>query len=110
MPEHVKINAASNSLNFSDSWNNYLIICIVLERDGFDVPSPVFMCYVAETSDLQIVGYALFYYTYSTWLGKSVFLEDLYVQPAHRKNGIGKKLFLTAAKVISQILYIMKYK
>ncbi|GLV35772.1 uncharacterized protein CBL_01076 [Carabus blaptoides fortunei] len=80
MPKHVKINAT------------------ILERDGFDVPSPVFMCYVAESSHLEIVGYALFYYTYSTWLGKSVFLEDLYVQPTYRRRGIGKELFLTAAK------------
>lgn len=68
------------------------------------------MCYVAQTSDSQIVGYALFYYTYSTWLGKSVFLEDLYVQPVYRNGGIGKKLFLTAAKVTSHILCIMKDK
>uniref|UniRef100_A0A8C8E4C9 Spermidine/spermine N1-acetyltransferase family member 2b n=1 Tax=Oryzias sinensis TaxID=183150 RepID=A0A8C8E4C9_9TELE len=37
-----------------------------------------------------VVGYALYFYTYSTWKGRSIFLEDLYVMPEFRGNGIGK--------------------
>jgi GNAT superfamily N-acetyltransferase len=39
------------------------------------------------------VGYAFYYYRYSTFLGKpSLYLEDLFVQPEHRGRGCGKKL------------------
>lgn len=31
-----------------------------------------------------VVGYALYFYTYSTWKGRSVFVEDLYVMPEFR--------------------------
>lgn len=56
----------------------------ILQDDGFNTDNPAYTCIVAELSDGHIVGYALYYYTYSTWVGKSVFLEDLYVQPAYR--------------------------
>uniref|UniRef100_A0A0E9VUX4 N-acetyltransferase domain-containing protein n=1 Tax=Anguilla anguilla TaxID=7936 RepID=A0A0E9VUX4_ANGAN len=36
------------------------------------------------------VGYALYFYTYSTWKGRSVYLEDIYVMPEFRGKGIGK--------------------
>lgn len=70
-----------------------------LERDGFDTDNPAFTCLVAELSDGHIIGYALYYTSYSTWLGKSILLEDLYVQQAYRKNGIGKQLFMAVAKI-----------
>nr|CAI5849096.1 unnamed protein product [Callosobruchus analis] len=71
----------------------------ILQRDGFDSDSPAFTCIVAEISDGHIVGYALYYYSYSTWVGKSILLEDLYVQPAYRCNGIGTQLFMAVAKI-----------
>lgn len=70
-----------------------------MEKDGFDTNSPAFTCLVAELSDGHIMGYALYYTCYSTWLGRSIFLEDLYVQPAYRKNGIGRQLLLAVAKI-----------
>ncbi|XP_066143961.1 thialysine N-epsilon-acetyltransferase [Euwallacea fornicatus] len=72
---------------------------VTLEKDGFESENPAFTCLVAELSDGYIVGYALYYTSYSTWLGRSIFLEDLYVQPAYRKNGIGTQLFLAVAKI-----------
>lgn len=71
----------------------------VLIADGFDSESPAFTCLVAEVSDGHIMAYALYYTAYSTWLGKSIFLEDLYVQPAYRKIGVGKQLFMAVAKI-----------
>lgn len=71
--------------------------------DGFDTQNPAFSCLIAELSNGSIVGYALYYSSYSTWLGKSTFLEDLFVQPAHREKGIGKSLFLTVAKIAYQL-------
>ena len=40
----------------------------------------------------KIVGMSLYYYTYSTWVGKSLYLEDLYVLPEYRGKGIGSAL------------------
>ncbi|MEN9442253.1 MAG: hypothetical protein RLZ33_2330 [Bacteroidota bacterium] len=47
---------------------------------------------VAE-KDKQIVGFALYYMNYSTWKGKCLYLEDFYVLPELRGEGIGSLLF-----------------
>lgn len=47
---------------------------------------------VAEENN-QIVGFALWYTSYSTWKGKCLYLEDFYVLPEFRKTGIGNQLF-----------------
>lgn len=41
----------------------------------------------------EIVGFALYYFAYSTWKGQCLYLEDLFVQPTLRQHGIGKQLF-----------------
>lgn len=48
---------------------------------------------VYEIPENGVVGFALYYFGYSTWKGKTVYLEDLYVQPEFRKAGIGAILF-----------------
>ena len=48
----------------------------------------------------QAVGFAVYFYNYSTWLGKKgLYLEDLYVSPKYRQSGIGKKLFKYIANI-----------
>ncbi|XP_037543458.1 diamine acetyltransferase 2b [Nematolebias whitei] len=76
-----------------------------LERDGF-CQNSFFECLIAEVPEEQkskegftVVGYALYFYTYSTWKGRSVYLEDLYVTPEFRGNGIGKGLLCKVAEV-----------
>jgi GNAT superfamily N-acetyltransferase len=64
----------------------------ILLRDGFGA-HPLFHCFVAETADGRIPGMALYYIKYSTWKGPCVFLEDIVVSQAERRNGIGKLLF-----------------
>jgi GNAT superfamily N-acetyltransferase len=59
--------------------------------DGFG-PNPVFGFYVAEV-DQRIVGLSLYYYRYSTWKGKRLYLEDIIVTQSERGKGIGKMLF-----------------
>lgn len=54
-------------------------------------PNKLFDFFVAEL-DNNIVGLALFFEHYSTWTGRCIHLEDLYVQPQHRRLGIGKQL------------------
>ncbi|CRK98345.1 CLUMA_CG011706, isoform A [Clunio marinus] len=62
----------------------------------------LFYSFVAEYNDnenqLKLVGYSISYFSYSTWQGKSYFLEDIYVKPDYRKLGVGKKLFTTNVK------------
>ncbi|XP_029924646.1 diamine acetyltransferase 2-like [Myripristis murdjan] len=76
-----------------------------LERDGFS-SNPFFQCLVAEVPEENkskeghtVVGYALYFYTYSTWKGPSVYMEDLYVMPDFRGQGIGKSLMSQVAQV-----------
>ena len=47
---------------------------------------------VAEIKD-EIVGFALYYTSYSTWKGACLYLEDFYVKEDKRKYGIGQFLF-----------------
>jgi GNAT superfamily N-acetyltransferase len=52
---------------------------------------------VAEENG-HVVGYALFFQNYSTFLGKrGLFLEDLYVKPATRGSGLGTKMLRALA-------------
>ncbi|RIV20706.1 GNAT family N-acetyltransferase [Fibrisoma montanum] len=61
--------------------------------DGFGI-NPLYGFLVAEDSDTnQIVGIALYYFRYSTWKGKRLYLEDIIVTERYRGYGIGKLLF-----------------
>ena len=62
-----------------------------MEEDGFG-PHPVYGFLVAENSD-GIVGLSLYYWRYSTWKGRRLYLEDIIVTENVRGQGIGKKLF-----------------
>lgn len=61
-----------------------------LQQDGFG-EKPVYEFFVAEENDL-IVGIALYYFRYSTWKGKAVYLEDLVVRESERGKGYGQLL------------------
>ncbi|MDN3655215.1 GNAT family N-acetyltransferase [Ferruginibacter paludis] len=52
----------------------------------------LFQCFVAETADKNIVGFASFFFAYYSWSGKAIYLDDLYVINSFRKHGIGKML------------------
>ncbi len=62
-----------------------------MEKDGFG-PDKVFDFLVAEDNN-KIVGLALYYWSYSTWKGKCIYLEDLVVTLDYRRKGIGRMLF-----------------
>jgi GNAT superfamily N-acetyltransferase len=69
-----------------------------LSRDGFG-PEPRYGCLMAEL-DGAVAGFALYFHTYSTWLGRwGMHLEDLFVRPDFRGRGIGKALFVELARI-----------
>jgi GNAT superfamily N-acetyltransferase len=48
----------------------------------------------------QPAGFAIFFQTYSTFLGKpGIYLEDVFVEPKFRGNGVGKALLVHLAKL-----------
>lgn len=54
---------------------------------------------IAEEEN-EVVGFALYFFNFSTFLGKpGLYLEDLFVEPAHRGKGYGKALLVELAKV-----------
>jgi len=58
---------------------------------------PAVFVHVAEVDD-TVVGFALWFVNFSTWLGKhGIYLEDLYVTPAVRGRGVGKALLAELA-------------
>jgi GNAT superfamily N-acetyltransferase len=81
-----------------------------LLRDGFalapDGRTPItpatpvrFRALIAELNDTP-AGFALFFTSYSTWRGHhGIRLEDLYITPALRKQGIGRALLARLARI-----------
>lgn len=67
-----------------------------MEIDGFGA-CPIYGLYVARRG-VDVIGAAIYYYRYSTWKGKRLYLEDLVVRSAERGKGIGKLLFETTLK------------
>jgi GNAT superfamily N-acetyltransferase len=68
-----------------------------LVRDGFG-ENPRFRALIAEW-DGQAAGYAVFFDYYSTWVGRGLFLEDLFVREAWRRRGVGKALLAAVARI-----------
>ncbi|KAF5911842.1 hypothetical protein HPG69_015820 [Diceros bicornis minor] len=76
-----------------------------LRADGFG-ENPFYHCLVAEILPVPgephgpcVVGYGLYYFIYSTWTGRNVYLEDIYVKPEYRGQGIGSKIIKKVAEV-----------
>ena len=64
-----------------------------------DQGAPAARCVMAFFEN-EPIGFALFFYTFSTFLGrKGLHLEDLYVSPQHRGLGCGKALLLHLANI-----------
>ncbi|XP_041348548.1 thialysine N-epsilon-acetyltransferase-like isoform X2 [Gigantopelta aegis] len=78
----------------------------VLRRDGFG-DEKWFTCLVAEPvpaekteSDTpKLIGHAFWFYTFRTEYGRSMYIEDLYVQEHYRRKGVGRALWREAAKI-----------
>lgn len=71
-----------------------------LQEGGFG-PQSIFDFIVAESGD-QIIGMALYYPRFSTWNGKTLYLEDLIVTESSRGRGVGKKLMDELIQIAQQ--------
>lgn len=75
------------------------LAAVLFPDDG----EPTAFCHVAEVEveggGTKIVGMALWYLTFSTWQVRTgIWLEDLYVEEAHRGSGLGVALLRTLAR------------
>jgi GNAT superfamily N-acetyltransferase len=63
-------------------------------------PVPAVHALIAEEEGKEgtVAGMALWYPTYSTWVGRpGVWLEDLFIRPAHRRRGLAGELLAALA-------------
>jgi len=68
-------------------------------RDAFFGPSPKVYCDLVESDEGEVAGFAVWFLNYSTWTGThGIYLEDLFVRPAHRGRGYGKALLINLAR------------
>src|SRR5688572_28714115 len=76
---------------FERAPNEVINTVALMEQDGFGA-KPVYGFYVAENSK-GIIGISLYYWRYSSWKGKRLYLEDIIVTDSERGKGAGKLLF-----------------
>ena len=68
-----------------------------IERSLFDEGSTV-QSLICEREG-QAIGFAVYFYSYSTWLGRNgIYLEDLYITPEQRGGGAGRQLLRHIAR------------
>ncbi|MFN5679987.1 MAG: GNAT family N-acetyltransferase [Flavobacteriia bacterium] len=72
-----------------------------LEIDLFD--ERICSAIVATDESDEVIGFALYYISYSTWKGRCLYLEDFYVQEAARTKGYGQALFDEVVRVAKQM-------
>ena len=67
-------------------------------KDSIFSPNSTVKALICE-EDGKAIGYAVYFYNYSTWLGKNgIYLEDLYVNESKRGKGAGKAMIKYLAK------------
>ena len=75
---------------FEKAGDQVKITEMMLEEDGFGTTA-FYQAFIAEI-DGEVVGFSLSFVRYSTWRGKMLYMEDLYVTESHRGQKIGSGL------------------
>ncbi len=71
-------------------------------RQGLFGARPIAEVLLAYWAD-EAVGFALYFHNFSTFVGRpGIYLEDLFVEPAHRGRGIGKALLVQVARIAQE--------
>ncbi|MEU6757055.1 GNAT family N-acetyltransferase [Streptomyces sp. NPDC046685] len=69
-------------------------------RQALFAERPAVFAHVAQTQDGEVVGFAMWFLSFSTWRGvHGIYLEDLYVRPGVRGAGHGKALLRELARL-----------
>ncbi|MBM3185021.1 MAG: GNAT family N-acetyltransferase [Bacteroidetes bacterium] len=74
-----------------------------VEQLGIDLFKENICDAIVATENNEIIGFALYYISYSTWKGKCLYLEDFYVQEKHRKCGAGGMLFDKVVEIAQEL-------
>ena len=82
---------------FEDSLDQVHTTQAILERDSTLFRTVVAVRVDQEGVERELVGFAFFSYGYSTWVGKTLALDDLYVSEAYRSKGVGSRLLRAVA-------------
>lgn len=77
----------------------------LFKKHGYS-ENPYYETILAEYStsnETKLVGFALYFYTFSTFLGTpTLYLEDLFVKPEYRGQGIGKSLLIRLTQIAAK--------
>lgn len=91
------LNLIKDLAAFENEPNEVEVTITEMQNWGFG-KDKIFDFFVIEI-DNKIIGLALYYFKYSTWKGKCLFLEDIIVKENDRNKGYGKKLFNAVVEV-----------
>lgn len=66
--------------------------CVEITAEQLVTDKDIFQCLVALDGE-KLIGFASYFFAYYSWTGKSIYLDDLYVEEPYRGMGIGNRLF-----------------
>lgn len=87
--------------DFENAKHEVSITITELEKDGFG-DKPCYSFLVAENKN-QIIGLSFYWFRYSTWKGKFLYLEDFIIKEEYRRSGIGSRLFEETVKICKKL-------
>ncbi|MDJ0625047.1 MAG: GNAT family N-acetyltransferase [Candidatus Caenarcaniphilales bacterium] len=65
----------------------------LFKKNGFS-QNQYFNCLILENQGKEAIGFALYFFNFSTFTGKpTLYLEDIFVLPEYRNKGLGKNCF-----------------